>query len=72
MTPETLQIAMAAMIAAHRTTVLEARIAQQDAIIAKLAETITNLAEVLASAITNGEQDVVRFDWPIREGGAVV
>lgn len=72
MTPEILQIAMAAMITAHRTTVLEARIAQQDAIIAKLAETITALADGLASAITNGDQDVVRFDWPVREGGAVV
>lgn len=72
MTPETLQIAMAALIAAHRTTVLEARIAQQDAIITKLADTITALAEGLAAATTDGAQDVVRFDWPIREGGAVV
>lgn len=72
MTPEILQIAMAALIAAHRTTVLEARIAQQDAIIAKLAETITALADGLAAVTTHGDQDVVRFDWPVLEGEAVV
>ena len=72
MTPETLQIAMAAIIAVHRTTVLEARVAQQDAIITKLADTLTALAEGLAAATTNGAQDVVPFDWPVRDGGAVV
>ncbi len=72
MTPETLQIAMAAMIAVHRTAVLEARIAQQDAIITKLADTLTALAEGLAAATTHGAQDAVHFDWPVWEGGAVV